>query len=413
MAENAEAGYEEAQAGAGARWEFFNGQMAQVRVPRGYQFGLLLVALAMILLPVIYFGIFAGLAWGLYWYAIHAFGLVFHTTQLAIRLQLFAFCLYIAPLIAGVVIALFMLRPIFARWPRLDRGQPISHLDHPLLFRFIGQLCQQMGAPIPSRIDVNVDIGASAGFREGFRSMFGNDIKLTLGLPLAASMTCREFGALVAHELGHFTQRSAMRMDCIVRSVNRWLIRAVYEPDTLDDWLDEAGEDNAFTLFLYLVVRLATGFTRGILWLLLMLGHAISSYMSRQMEFHADACAIAVGGSDGFVAMLRRLLVLLQCSERAAVEASNRLRPKCPDDLSAYLAMLSAQCAGETQGQILRKAAKDKTRWCCQAIRPSLNGLRRPNEPPPWALSAMIARLPSCSIIFPSFPKNSRRIITC
>ena len=33
--------------------------------------------------------------------------------------------------------------------------------------------------------------------------------------------------------------------------------------------------------------------------LFMLIGHAASCFLSRQMEFHADACAIAVAGSAG------------------------------------------------------------------------------------------------------------------
>ncbi len=349
--------------GTGDNWQFFSGQMKPVRVPARYKFALLVVAVAMILLPLIYLGIFAAMLWGIYWYAVHAFVFLFQTIGAPPRLKVLLLFLYLIPLLAGLLLAGFMLRPIFSRWPQLDFGVPISHVDHPLLFRFIGQLCQQMGAPIPSRIDVNVSIGASVRFREGYRSMFGNDIMMTLGLPLAASMSCREFAAVIAHELGHFTQHSAMRMDSVVGSVNRWLIRAVFVPDSLEELIDDPEDGNVFSLLIYLLAKLATGFTRGILWLLLVVGHGISSYMSRQMEVHADACAIVVSGSQGFIAMMRKLPVLYLCMEQAAIKSSHRVLAKVPDDMSAYLAMQAAQCSGQTQGNIVRQTAKDKTRW--------------------------------------------------
>ena len=357
-------GFEEAPMPADrANWEFFPGEFEPAKVPPRYLFGLFLVAVGMILLPLIYFGIIAGVCWATYWYAIHAFDVFFPELN-GERHFFFALgFLYLAPLCVGGSLCLFLIKAFFGGRGFGAPSVALSHLDHPVLFRYIGQLCQRMGAPIPSRIDVDISIGASAGFREGFRSMFGNDIVLRLGLPLVAGMTCREFSGIVAHELGHFTQRTAMRLRFIIFTINRWFITAVYERDELDSLFHNPERQTGFGAIVGMITRLGIGVTRGILWLLLVAGHALSSFMSRQMEFHADACAIAVAGSDGFTAGYGKYHVLMSCSERAALENRHRVTPKLPDNLPVYLATLVARCAGETQGQIVRQATRGKTRW--------------------------------------------------
>ena len=45
--------------------------------------------------------------------------------------------------------------------------------------------------------------------------------------------------------------------------------------------------------------RFAVWLSRKVLALLMLIGHAASCFLSRQMEFHADACAMAVAGSAG------------------------------------------------------------------------------------------------------------------
>ena len=46
--------------------------------------------------------------------------------------------------------------------------------------------------------------------------------------------------------------------------------------------------------------------SRRILAVLLVIGHAVSCFLSRQMEYHADACASSVAGSAGTESMLLR-----------------------------------------------------------------------------------------------------------
>ena len=292
----------------------FTGQMPPVRLPTSYLFGLFLAAVAMVLLLLMYPGFIGLLGWAMYFWATHGVDWFFPKIGGARRFIWELAVIYVAPLVAGLILVLFMLKSFFSPWRFRQFATPISHVDHPEIFRFLGQLCQQIGAPIPSRVDVSLDLNAGAGFREGFASLFGNDIMLTFGLRLVAGLNCREFAGIIAHELGHFTQRAAMRCNFIIRSVNGWLFRAVYGRDEFDDWTEDASNASAITLVIF-GFALAIAFTRGLMFLLLMLGHTISSYMSRQMEFHADACEIAVAGKEGFLATSQKMLILQACAD--------------------------------------------------------------------------------------------------
>ncbi len=343
------------------RTEYFSGPMPPVKVSNSYTLGLVVVAFAMVLLPLVYFGFIVLVGWATWWWAVHAVDWFFPVVNGERRFFGLLSVIYLAPLLVGLLLVLFMLNSLFSKWRVVHLAVPISHLDHPEIFRFLGQLCQSMGAPIPSRIDVTLDINASAGLREGLRSFFRNDIALTFGLPVAAGLTCREFASLMAHELGHFNQRTAMRCWFLISNINGWLARAVY-PDDGYDWIYNDGEGGSSLLVMIIALPIM-GVIRSVLWLLLLLSHALSSFMSRQMEFHADACEVAVGGTAGALALTRKMLVLHACADQAGLQLRNRIAPKYPDDLSSYIAMLSAQCAGETQGDLLSRTRKKKTRW--------------------------------------------------
>ena len=335
--------------------------MPPVQVSKSYTLGLVVVAFAMVLLPLIYFGFVVLVGWATYWWAVHAVDWFFPVINGERHFFGLLSVIYLAPLLVGLLLVLFMLNSLFSKWRVVHLAVPISHLDHPEIFRFLGQLCQCMGAPIPSRIDVTLDINASAGLREGLRSFFRNDIALTFGLPVVAGLSCREFATVMAHELGHFNQRTAMRCWFLISNINGWLARAVY-PDDGYDWIYDDGEGGSSLLVMIIALPIM-GVIRGVLWVLLILSHALRSFMSRHMEFHADACAVAVGGTAGALNLTRKMLVLHACADQAALQLRARIAPKYPDDLSSYIAMLSAQCAGETQGNLLSQTAKQKTRW--------------------------------------------------
>ena len=45
---------------------------------------------------------------------------------------------------------------------------------------------------------------------------------LTIGLPLVAGLSLREFAGIIAHEFGHFTQGFGMRLSYVIRQINGW-----------------------------------------------------------------------------------------------------------------------------------------------------------------------------------------------
>jgi hypothetical protein len=53
----------------------------------------------------------------------------------------------------------------------------------------------------------------------------GNDLVLTIGLPLVAGFNLREFAGVLAHEFGHFSQGVGMRISYVIRSISFWFTR--------------------------------------------------------------------------------------------------------------------------------------------------------------------------------------------
>src|SRR6185436_11492365 len=113
----------------------------------------------------------------------------------------------------------------------------------------ISKICDTIGAPAPKRIDLDCQLNAAAGFRRGFWSMLSNDLVLVIGLPLAGTLSTREFAGVIAHEFGHFTQGAGLRLSYLIRSVNGWFARVAYERDAwdvaLEEWAQEASDGRA------------------------------------------------------------------------------------------------------------------------------------------------------------------------
>ncbi|MCP5085976.1 MAG: M48 family metalloprotease, partial [Rhodobacteraceae bacterium] len=283
-----------------------------------YKLSLGLVALAMVILPLLYLGLIVAVGFG--WY--HWFGngldyVGWHATDKASsgRVGMMA---YATLLIAGPVLIAFMLKPFLARKPKREEPLSLDKDDEPVLFALIDQICELQGAPTPSRIDVDLQMNASAGFRLGMRSFFGNDLVLTIGLPLAACMDARQLTSVLCHEFGHFTQAFGMRAYYLVATVNHWFARVVYQRDRWDVTIQNLSKSNWWQMALIMNgVRGLVGLSRWILKGFMLLGHALTGLLSRQMEFDADGYAVRMVGPEGFEATMRSL-VLASHAEQSA-----------------------------------------------------------------------------------------------
>ena len=322
-----------------------------------YKLGLAAVALVMVLLPIIYVGIIVLVAWGVYEHALHP------------RYQLgggtVALLGYLAPIIVGGVLVFFMIKPLFARRPKNYEPHGMLPAEEPELFRLIYAVCDTVQAPRPTRVLVDFQVNAFAGFRRGLPDLLRRRLTLSIGLPLVAGLSVRQFGGVLAHEFGHFSQGAAMSLTFIVRSVNAWFARVVYERDTWDDRLRSSAQrsDFRFGIILHLA-RAMVWVTRRILWLLMNVGHGVSCFMMRQMEFDADRLESQVAGSDTFAETTRDFQLLNAAWQQTIAQqteayATNRLVNDLPR-LSAMAAKRLAKKAVQTNRAVLPTA---KTRW--------------------------------------------------
>lgn len=263
-----------------------------------YVFGMGLVALAMLVLPMVYLAVVASAGYAIYWHVTQGFWFLSPTGGIRIRILLLA--VYLGVLAVGLTVLFFLLKPLLARRRRHAQPLALHPGAEPRLYAFIEAVSHAVGAPAPRRIDLSCDLNASAGFRCGFLSFLGNDLVLTLGLPLVANLTVGELAGVVAHEFGHFNQGIAMRLHHVVFRVNRWFARVVYGRDAWDDALQAAGDhpEDWRTALLVWTAQLGVGLSRMLLSILMHAGIALSAYLSRQMEFHADRCEVEVAGSE-------------------------------------------------------------------------------------------------------------------
>ena len=345
---------------------FVSGELQRQKVGWLYRFSLVVVAVAMVFLPLLYCTLVVLCAFAVYNYATHFYSILlwplFGLVGIGVKI-----ILYFVPLICGSILTLFLIKPLFAPRRTGEEHLPLNYADAPQLFALIGWICRSLDAPIPSRIDLDCGVNASAGFRGGLRSLFDNELVLTIGLPLVAGMNLSQFAVVIAHEYGHFSQGTAMRASYVINRINHWFYRVVYERDAWDDALEEAAmdpEQGIFTSIYVASANLGVGFGRGVLWVFLQAGGALSSFMSRQMEFNADAYAIRMAGSKSFLSATRRVRQLGLGSSVAfqQLKAKWKSERKLFDQIPLFIVSRANEIPADTQDQFYTSSFQQRTR---------------------------------------------------
>jgi len=208
----------------------------------------------------------------------------------------------------GVMVFIFLVKFLFAV-SRFDDSQSvqITEEQQPVLFAFIRQVTIDTQTPFPKKIYLSPDVNASVFYNSSFWSMFLPVKKnLQIGLGLVNAVNVSEFKAVMAHEFGHFSQRS-MKLGSFVYNVNMIIHNLLFQNNSYSNFLSGwASVSEIFAIF----ARITAGIAQGIQWVLRkMYGVVNKSYMrlSREMEFHADAVAASVSGSEPLITALRRL----------------------------------------------------------------------------------------------------------
>ncbi len=339
------------------------GEWKPVRHTLGYRVSVGLVALVMLCLPVIYFAIIAAAAYGVYWHFTTNMDWFEGARGRAVGFVALAWA---APGLAGTVVILFLLKPLFAPPAKREPGLVLEEFEEQRLYGFVNTVCGVIGAPPPRRIEVNSEVNASAGLRRGWLSLFlPGDLVLVVGTPLVAGMTVGQFAGVLAHEFGHFAQGSGMRSTFLIHSIMRWFARAAYERDGWDEKLDEVVQEGGHWAIqaVGLLAKLCVGVTRLVLIVLLWIARVLGAVMSRQMEFDADRYQSRFVGAQVYESGMLRLYELSRgeaVAEGLAHEMWKKKR-EVPDDIGSLVADAADRLDPETRDAVKHQATVDNT----------------------------------------------------
>ncbi len=327
-------------------------QVPQVKAPAAYGVALGLLVACLLLIASAFAALLAFLAWLIVW----------HLRSAVVSFQQGPYFIFHVPMaLLGVLLLVFLLKPLYFRSKAKESHiLKLTATDEPLLFEFVAKLCHATKSQRPAYIEIDCD--ANAGAR--LRSVIGGDLVLRIGLPLVAAMPVHQLSGVLAHEFGHFNQRSGMRGAYLIRRLTFFFAQIVFQRDRLDARLAalRASRNGLAQLFYFLAVAIIEP-TRGVLWLMLILGELLTCHTMRRMEYDADHFAGHVSGMQDFVRTSRLMAFLSIAAQQSRYDLQQAwTERRLADDLPRMI-VANARQLSDQRDDILKALEKNKTNW--------------------------------------------------
>lgn len=208
----------------------------------------------------------------------------------------------------GLLVLVFVFRFVTATYKTDFSGlQEITRAEQPALFEMIDEVVAAVQTKPPRKVFLSHEVNASVFYNSSFWSMFLPVRKnLQIGLGLINSVSVSECKAILAHEFGHFSQRS-MKVGSYVYHVNQILYHLLYNNDSYLRFAEKVAELHGIIAFF---VQASGYIVNAIRWVLRQMYTMVNkNYMalSREMEFHADEVAALVTGPQPLSHSLQRI----------------------------------------------------------------------------------------------------------
>lgn len=221
-------------------------------------------------------------------------------------------------------LCVFMLKALFF----VERGGASNHVElrpeeQPQLFAFLYRLADEAGAPRPHRVYLSARVNAAVFYDLSILNLlFPSRKNLEIGLPLVNILTLSEFKAVLAHEFGHFAQRS-MAIGSWVYIAQQIASHIIAKRDALDKLLRVLSKFDLRVAWIGWLLSLIVWSIRSLLDTVFRLVVLAQRALSRQMEFQADLVAVSLTGSDELVHALHKLQAADEAWDRTLAFANS------------------------------------------------------------------------------------------
>ena len=229
-------------------------------------------------------------------------------TVLSTKIHWLTVILALGVVASALLLVYFMIKFLFQRTESyVDTDVRVTEAEEPELFAMINEVVDKLDVKPPKKVFLTQEVNASVVYNSTFLSMFFPIRKnLRIGLGMMNALDREELRAVIAHEFGHFSQRS-MAIGSYVYQVNFVLGNLLEDDASFNTAADRIA---SISSYVYPFVWVAMKIVQGARWLLTKIYGVVNlNYLSlsREMEYHADAVAASVGGGPSLATGLRRM----------------------------------------------------------------------------------------------------------
>ena len=332
----------------------FHGTYERPRTSIGYRLALVIGFIGLALVPAGYVAAVVAMGWWVYWQSQHMGG----GFMLRFKVPL---------LIAALVALVFMLRALlllFYRRKHVPESPRFPLETYPALALLVREISERVGSPVPTKIEFMCEPNAAASFGDTlWQQLFRRELTLHLGLTLVRGRTIGQLSEVIAHELGHFSQRGATRLTALHRWLLAWIEAAAMQPSGIDlDGIEES--EWSITRWFYLAAAMGVASARSVLLLFYNSASLLCAGILRQLEYDADRASVALVGLRTFTENEFWLQEVSRGFREAIGSAFECVRRSClPDDLPDLALAWLEQWPEEQRAVMRKRLKKDGTDW--------------------------------------------------
>ncbi|ARV13383.1 hypothetical protein BTO09_13995 [Gilvibacter sp. SZ-19] len=208
-------------------------------------------------------------------------------------------------------ICLFLVKSLFFLNKKVENPMQrfVTQEEEPVLFDYLYKLADEAKAPRPHKVFLTSRVNASVSYDLSLINLIIPSKKnLEIGLGLLNVLSLGEFKAVLAHEFGHFAQRS-MLLGRYVYVAQQIAARIVGKRDAFDQLLNVISSIDIRVAWIGWILSILVWAVRSLIETCFSVVAIAERALSREMEFQADLVAVSLTGSDALIHALHRLQV--------------------------------------------------------------------------------------------------------
>jgi hypothetical protein len=244
---------------------------------------------------------------------------------------------------AAAIAFVCLLRPLFMPQQRAHKSYALQPANEPQLTEFVSLIAKQLDAPPPATI--HVECSPRLNLDRSGRN-------LTIGLALASGLTVQQLASQVGGLLAQHRRNAASGPTNLIRAINGWVWRSVYQQDRFDQWVTRVNLRPGFHLGrLVLPLKALSFLARAALWIPMFIGNTVAAALVRRTEFDADLCSARLAGKTTFTDTIERVKIVEYTWDGILAEISflykeQRLPDSLPHEVAARLKEMTPELAG-------------------------------------------------------------------